>query len=199
LLHRSETLRELGNFAPAIADCDQCLKLQPDLVKAYLCRANVLRDQGRMDKAIADYDHALQLAPGSAIALVERGLARQAVGKYQQAINDYGRALAIDKGFLLAYNGLAWILATCPDAPLRDGKKAVEFATKACERGGWVHSDELDTLAAAYAERGQFDEAIKWQQKAIELASTDADKAEFQQRLSLYSRHEAFRDTPRQP
>ncbi len=59
--------------------------------------------------------------------------------------------------------------ATCPDEAYRDGAKAVESATKACELGGWKDADHLDTLAAALADAGEFAEAVRRQEEALGL------------------------------
>ena len=93
-------------------------------------------------------------------------------------------------------NYFAWIYATCPEADLRDGKKAVELATKACELTKWNNPEYIDNLAAAYAETGDFESAVKLQSKAIQLLSerhvisTDS----FKERLKLYESKKPFHE-----
>lgn len=67
-------------------------------------------------------------------------------------------------------NGLASLRATCPDEKHRNGQQAVEYATKACELTAWKNGGWIDSLAAAYAEAGDFDKAVEWQQKGMDLA-----------------------------
>ena len=81
-----------------------------------------------------------------------------------------------------------------PDPP-RDGRQAVAAATKACEVTGRNEPGLLDTLAAAYAESGDFDSALKWQVKAIELETDAKEKAAYGERLKLYKDKQPYRDT----
>ena len=89
---------------------------------------------------------------------------------------------------------LAWLRATCPDASYRDGKQAVTGATKACELSEWKNANAVDTLAAAYAETGQFDKAVEWQQKAIDLAPKEDTKEKGRRRLELYKAGKPYRE-----
>ena len=74
-------------------------------------------------------------------------------------------------------NGLAWYYATIADSHLRNGKQAIELAKKVCERTQWKNGGYVDTLAAAYAEDGQFAEAVRLQKKALEMSLPDLKKA----------------------
>lgn len=127
---------------------------------------------GRLDEAITQYVAALRINPGYERAHYNLGVALTAQGKTEQAIQHYREALRLKPGWPRAANKLAWILATHPDPKFRDGQKAIQLASKACELTGNQQPDMMDTLAAAYAEAGQFDKAIATAQKAAELAST---------------------------
>jgi len=100
--------------------------------------------------------------------------------------------------FALAYNARAWLRATCSDEAFRNGKLAVESATRACELTAANNASFLDTLAAACAEAGDFHAAIKWQQKAVGLLATkDPLRPEIESRLLLYQANKQFHEKSR--
>ena len=96
-----------------------------------------------------------------------RGIAYSYKGQYDKAISDFNKALGINPSDFKAINHQAWILATCPDNVYRDGEKAVKLAKKAVELD--QRAVIFDTLAAAYAEAGRFEDAIITQEKVIDL------------------------------
>jgi hypothetical protein len=106
--------------------------------------------------------------------------------------------MKLDPSEANSYNAAAWLRATCPDERYRDGKKAVTSATTACELSTWKESYTIDTLAAACAESGDFSSAIKWQEKAIALATKDSDKPDMLIRFGLYTEDKPYREMPKQ-
>lgn len=156
----------------------------------YEMRAFVLREKGELLSAIADYGTALRLSP-TAQTYIGRGLAWDSKKDYRKALADFNLARRLEPTFALAYNNAAWLRATCPQEPFRNGSEAVELATRACELTDWNDANYLDTLAAAYAEAGDYDSAIKYQTKAAELSPDDAD---LMQHLALYKDHKPYRE-----
>ena len=106
--------------------------------------------------------------------------------------------MRFDPDRALAFNYLAWLRATCPTAEFRDGAKAVEQATKACELTNFKKANYVGTLAAAYAEAGDFDAAKKWQKNAIDLLTEKQQhlRPDFEERLKLYQSGKPYRESP---
>ncbi len=127
--------------------------------------------------------------------LIERARALVDKKEYDKAIADFEEAIHLAPDDSEGYNALAWLLATCPQDGVRDGKKAVELATKACELTKYEDADPLSTLAAAEAECGHFETAVKWQKKALEVGfDDDDDTKEAREQLKLYQAGKPYRD-----
>ena len=110
----------------------------------------------------------------------------------KEAIFHFKQAIAIKPDYAGAYNNLAWIYATSPNVTLLNGEEAVSLATKACELTKFHNVSILNTLAAAYAEAGNFKKAIEYQTRAIELSQKEAKPA-FLKRLERYRSGQAYR------
>ena len=114
---------------------------------------------------------------------------------YKQAQDDFTAALKLDAKYAPAINNTAWLLAACPDEKIRDGKKAVELATKLVEGAGKKNGSACETMAAAFAETEKFDEAVEWQERALEdAAHVEAHGEAARKRLELYKDKKAFRE-----
>ena len=188
--NRGNVWRAKGEQVKAINDFNQAARLDPDYQVAYKNRGNVWADRGQFDKAIADYDAAIQLLPTDADAFNNRGSMRMQKGEYEKAIADWKESMRLDPGSPQAYNNLAWLFATCPDESHRNPKFALELATRACELGKWKNAGSLDTLASVYSALGDHENAVKWQQKAVELAP-EAKKANYRKTLEQYQSAQA--------
>jgi tetratricopeptide (TPR) repeat protein len=144
-----------------------------------------------------------------ATQLFSSGSQRRSLGDFVGARDDYEQALKIRSkvvsefpderkyltDFVQSLNGLAWVLSTSPIDDLRDGKRAVELATKACELTQFKEPRFLDTLAAAYAESNDFDSAVKWSEKTLELLGDQESKfrEQFAQALANYKAKKPMR------
>jgi tetratricopeptide (TPR) repeat protein len=179
----------------AIKDYDAAIRVDPRHVAAYYNRGVAWAAKNDYDRAINDYDVAIRLAPNAADAFNNRGEAWLNKKAYDKAIRDFDTAIRIDNGSFLALNNKAWLLATCPHAQFRDGQAAVALAKAAGELTEWKNRGFFDTLAAAYAECGQFDKAVVEQKKVLADASLDAkSRQEYEARLKAYEGKQAWRD-----
>jgi tetratricopeptide (TPR) repeat protein len=176
---------EAGQHDKAINDFGLALQLDPRSAEAHLNRGIAWMTEEKWDQAIADFDAVVKLDPGIASVYANRGWAKQSRHDYAGAVADYGKALKLNPRDEAALNNAAWLRATCPDAQYRDGARAVKNATLAAEATDFKNPNSLDTLAAAYAESGDFEQAVKWAQQALELAAPEAKQAHAD-RLKLY-------------
>ncbi len=167
-----------------------CASIQPKPdeskdAKFYNNRGAAYGEKGQYDQAISDFNQAIEINPRYIKAYNNRGIVYRLRRQYDRAISDFNKAIEMNPLDPEAYNNLAWLFATAKAPRFGDGKRAVKLALKACELSDWKVGEYLDTLAAAYARTGDFDNAVKWQEKALEQ-SKSAKPSEFQERLDLY-------------
>jgi Flp pilus assembly protein TadD len=199
---RANVYGERGDYDRAIADYGEAIRFEPGYIAAYNDRANAYGIKGDWDKAIADETEAIRLNPQFVEAYHARGLFFERKDDYERAAADFGEAIRLKEDFWEACSHLAWLLAVCPDANVRNGEYAVQYALKACDLSDWKNDSLLSTLAAAYAEAGRFDDAVKWQNKYLESDYLNSNPSndtleKARQRLHLYEQNTPYHEEKR--
>jgi tetratricopeptide (TPR) repeat protein len=188
-----------GKLDRAIADYDAHLKTAPaapagalERWEVLVNRGLILAEQGEFARALADLDEAVKAARRVDLALANRGFTYELIGDYEKAFVNYHASNGV-----LGRNNFAWLLATCPVEKFRDAKSAVHLATQVCEASESREGMFLDTLAAAHASAGRFDDAVKAQVKALEdPAFTPRYGEGARKRLKLYQDKKPYRSEP---
>jgi len=155
-----------------------------------------LRATNHFDDALQDFDHAIQLSPHEAAFYSSRDLftTRNGITAKRSLILPKRRRLIRQRGSI-QQSGLA--SSHMPEDSFRNGKEAITLATRACELTGFKRQNILDTLAAGYAEIGEFEQAIKYEKQSFALVtSTNKTFAGMQERLALYEQHKPYRQKP---
>jgi tetratricopeptide (TPR) repeat protein len=201
-LNRGATLANRNRRDDAIASFDRALAANPRSVLAYYNLGIQHMALRRLDLASDHFARALQLQPRAWMAAQQLANSLALQNRMVEAADAYEKALRLKPDWVQGLNDLAWIRATSPIDALRNGRQALELATRACERSGWQDPAHLDTLAAALAETGQFAPALTRIDQAIALARAGGQRdllAQMLERRAEYQANHAHRDRPVAP
>jgi protein O-mannosyl-transferase len=199
LIHDStgNVLARKGRLDDAIAHFRQAIELRPDFPDAHYNLGTALFQQGDLDDAIAEWRTTLSIHPYDAGAHTSLGNALVQQGSLREAVDHYEKALQAEPDSILPLNNLAWVMSTGPDDSLRNNEIAVQLATKANELSKETNPIFIRTLAAAYAQAGQFEKAIETARRALEQANAQGMRdlaVQIQEEADLYQRRTPLRD-----
>ena len=200
LIHDStgNVLARKGRLNEAIAHFRQAIDLRPDFPDAHYNLGTALFQKEDLDGAIAEFRTTLSIHPYDAGAHTSLGNALVQKGLLREAVDHYEKALQSDPDSILPLNNLAWIMSTGPDDSLRNNEIAVQLATKANQLSKESNPIFIRTLAAAYAQAGQFEKATETARRASEKANAQGvhDLAvQIQEEIDLYQRRMPLRDS----
>ena len=177
-----------GKLDEATHHFDAALRSNPALFEARVGLAQLLVARGKHEEAEGHLREALQAKPGNIEGHRLLAEVYSAQKRGRELRDEYAQMVRLAPDWPEAFNNLAWLLATHPTAELRNGTEAVRLAERACQLTGGTNFWMLSTLAAAYAEAGQYPEAVKTQQRVCDLAAAQgqAPPERLQRRLELY-------------
>lgn len=198
---RGDVARLKFDWNAALSDATKAIGLNRQLWRAYQVRGRAYQGKKEYAQAVREFDRVIGLNPSYAQAYLARADALYESGDYKRASEAYRQTA---RRFPLSnrpHHALATFLATCPDESMRDGKEALTEATRACELAKWAHWEDLEALAAAYAEIGDFGRAITYMNRVLSMRRPDADaedEKEIRQRLATFQEHKPYREKPTQ-
>ena len=183
----------------ALADFDRAVQREPKNTRALQLRGSAYSQKGSGEKALADFSEAISINANDPVTYLFRSQHYLVDNQPEKGLADLEEVMRRAPNYSGAANDYAWTLATNPKDSIRDGHKAVEYAKKACHGTDYKYAPSLDTLAAAHAEAGEWDDAVKWQTEAATLAEkTHPDDVKgMKERLALYKEKKAFREIPK--
>jgi tetratricopeptide (TPR) repeat protein len=185
-------LESRGDLAGASVHYEHALRVEEDFAEAHCNLGNVLLSRGDLEGARARYERALGIRPDFAEAHNNLGFVLAQQGDDRAAVSHYHRALELRPETVQTLGGLGWLLATSPDPDVRDGREALVWAERCVEATGHRDPVCLEALAAAHAELGDFERAIRRQTEALSLVPA-AHAGDLRSRLRLYQSGRPYR------
>jgi tetratricopeptide (TPR) repeat protein len=186
---------EKSEYDKAIEEFNEAIRINPDDALSYFYRGLATGFKGDTKGAISDFDEAVRLNPNYTQAYEYRGIARAQSGNFKEAVTDFKKVIELDPKSATGYSCLAALRATCKDEEIRNGAEAIQAATEACELTDWKVALHIHRLAAAYADSNDWEKAVSYEQKAMNVgAATAEEHNRMIINLSLYENHLPFRD-----
>jgi Tfp pilus assembly protein PilF len=186
-----------GNVAGAKRNVDTVLQRDPTFWPAFYVRAQIYSNEGKYDLALKDCNEALRQDRSVVEAALLRATINARLGKHAEALKEFDYVISLhprNVTLARALSDRAWFRATCPNASFRNGQQAVKDAKAACSIMIWKDEHMIDTLAAAYAETGDFNSAIQYAAQALAVKGISPDRKKlFQQHLALFQQHKPIR------
>lgn len=199
---RSAIAADQKRFGDAIKDLQLIIKAQPkEKDTGLMIQLGLLYSQdNRPTQAIKVFDQVIKADEDNWLAYRFRGDTRLSLGDHADAIADFEKAIELapkdEEDRSGSLNNLSWVLSTSPLNNVRDGKRSLDYAIEACELTDYAKPHILSTLAAAYAETGDFEKAIEWSSKAVTIATENKDKQleQLESELKSYQEKKPWRE-----
>jgi tetratricopeptide (TPR) repeat protein len=198
VMNKGNDLISQKNYARAEQLYNVAITHDPKAWPPYFNRARAYIGERNWPSALHDLDTTLRLKPSFLLAAILRGAINEHIGNYTASLADFDRVISLHPlpyTCALALNSRAWLRATCPSADLRNGPQAISDATAACNATSWSRPEYIDTLAAAFAEGGDFDSATRFEQRALKDVRGSM-RTGYEQRLKLFQAHRPFHYPP---
>lgn len=197
LLEKGDQEWAAGHLQAARSNIDAAIRSDPTLWVAIFWRARLSTEEHKWDLVMLDCNQVLRQDSTFVEAAVLRAAAEIGLGRYAASLRDLNDSIRLQptrlETYSLALNRRAWLRAACPDPSIRNGRAAVDDAKKACHITKWKEATKIDTLAAACAEAGDFDSAVRYEEQAMSAPDANEISRALQEHMALFKQHRAVR------